>query len=211
MNLYFRLLLILLRSKFVLLDESHIEYRVWPLNCDVNLHLTNTRYFSLCDLSRIYYMAQVGVLFELVRRNWLPVAQAQEVSYYKPINPFKKFEISTRLTHWDDKYWYTEHKFLSAGKLCALLQVRGVFVHGKKVLPFGDIWPWSVKMSRSLINQLQWEIGKNSLNPGRNHSSYQHTEHYCSSILVISTNEYDSNNFVEEITSNNAHVCATQL
>lgn len=143
MNLYFRLLLILLRSRFArkigLLDESRLTYRVWPLDCDINLHLTNARYFALCDLSRIYYMGQVGVLFNLIKRNWMPVAQAQEVSYFKAINPFQQFEILTRFTHWDDKYWYTEHRFFAANKLCAVLQVRGVFVHGRKVLPFRDV------------------------------------------------------------------------
>lgn len=143
MNLYFRLLLILLRSKFAnkigLLDKSRLKYRVWPLDCDINLHLTNARYFALCDLSRIYYMGQVGVLFNLIKRKWLPVAQAQEISYFKPINPFQQFEVLTRFTHWDDKYWYTEHRFFAADKLCAVVQVRGVFVHRRKVLPLRDV------------------------------------------------------------------------
>ena len=143
MNLYFRLLWILLRSRFThkisLLEPSRMKYRVWPLDCDINLHLTNARYFALCDLSRIYYMGQVGVLFPLIKRKWLPVAQAQEVSYFKPINPFQQFEVLTRFIYWDDKYWYTEHHFLAAGKLCAVVQVRGVFVHNRKVLPFRDV------------------------------------------------------------------------
>jgi acyl-CoA thioesterase FadM len=143
MNLHFRLLLILLKSLFAkrigLLEESHMKYRVWPLDCDFNLHLTNSRYFSLCDVSRFYYMGQVGVLFTLLKRKWLPIAQAQEIGYYKPINPFQRFEIVTRFTHWDEKYWYTEHRFIAAGKLCAVVQVRGVFVHRGKVLPFHDV------------------------------------------------------------------------
>jgi acyl-CoA thioesterase FadM len=143
MNLYFRLLLVLLRSKFAnrigLLDESRLTYRVWPLDCDINFHLTNARYFSLCDLGRTYYMAQVGILFNMLKRKWLPVAQAQEISYFRPINPFQRFEVVTRLTHWDAKYWYVEHRFLAAGRLCAVLQVRGVFVHGRNVVPLGDV------------------------------------------------------------------------
>ena len=143
MNLYFRLIMILFKSRFAskigVLDESCMTYRVWPFDCDINLHLTNARYFALCDLSRIYYMGQVGVLFKLIARNWLPVAQAQEISYYKAINPFKKFKVLTQLIYWDEKYWYTEHKFISNNKLCAVVQVRGVFVHGRKVLPFYDV------------------------------------------------------------------------
>jgi acyl-CoA thioesterase FadM len=143
MNLYFRLLLIVIRSLFAnrinLLDESRTVYRVWPLDCDFNLHLTNSRYFSLCDVSRLYFMGQVGALFKLLKRKWLPIAQAQEISYFKPINPVQKFEVLTRLTYWDDKYWYTEHRFFVAEKLCAVVQVRGVFVHRGKVLSFHDV------------------------------------------------------------------------
>ena len=143
MNLYFRLIMVLLKSMFVrqigLLDESRSRYRAWPLDCDINFHLTNARYFALCDLSRIYFMGQVGVLFNMIKRKWLPVAQAQEISYFRPIKPLQCFEVSTRFSHWDDKYWYTEHKFFAADRLCAVLQVRGVFVHGKKILPMRDV------------------------------------------------------------------------
>ena len=143
MNLYFRLIMVLLKSAFTrqigVLDESRSCYWVWPFDCDINFHLTNARYFALCDLSRIYYMGQIGVLFNMIKRKWLPVAQAQEISYFKPIKPFQRFEVLTRFSYWDDKYWYTEHKFFAADKLCALIQVRGVFVHGIKVLPMRDV------------------------------------------------------------------------
>lgn len=133
----------LLRSRFAekigLLDESHSCYRAWPLDCDFNLHLTNSRYFSLCDVSRFYYTGQVGVLFKLLNRKWLPVTQAQEISYFRSIHPFQKFEIITRFTHWDEKYWYTEHRFVAADRLCAVVQARGVFVHRGKVLPTRDV------------------------------------------------------------------------
>lgn len=143
MNLYFRLLLVLIKSLFArrigVLDHSRLGFRVWPFDCDVNFHLTNARYFALCDLGRIYYLGQVGILFELIKRKWLPIAQAQEISYFKPINPFRRFEVETHFTHWDDKYWYTEHRFFAAEKLCAVLQVRGVFVHGRQVLSMNEI------------------------------------------------------------------------
>ena len=135
--------MVLLRSMFAprigLLNGSRIHFRVWPFDCDINLHLTNARYFALCDLSRIYYMGQVGVLFEMLKRKWLPVVQAQEISYFRPINPFQRFEIQTSFSYWDDKYWYTEHKFMAANRLCAVIQVRGVFVHGKNIIPTGDL------------------------------------------------------------------------
>ena len=144
MNLYFRLLIILFKSKFAsqigVLDKSHLRFRAWPFDCDINFHLTNARYFTLGDLCRIYYMGQVGFLFNLIKRKWLPVVQAQEISYYKPINPFQRFEVITSFSHWDDKYWYMEHQFVTGDRLCAVLQVRGVFVHGKSIVSIPDIF-----------------------------------------------------------------------
>ena len=164
MNLYFRLIMVLLKSMFArqigVLDESRSGYRVWPLDCDINLHLTNARYFALCDLSRIYYMGQVGVLFNMIRRKWLPVAQAQEISYFKPIQPFRRFEVSTQFSYWDDKYWYTEHKFFAANQLCAMVQVRGVFVHGKKVLAMRDVIALAeedVEVPEKPVNVESWQ------------------------------------------------------
>ncbi len=143
MNLYFRLLLILVKSLAPAskqpLDESRCSFRVWPFDCDINLHLTNARYFALCDLGRIYLMGQTGILFKVLKHKWLPIVQAQEVRYFKPINPFQRFEVATRITYWDEKYWYSEHKFMVGDKLCAILQVRGVFVHGRNIIPMAEI------------------------------------------------------------------------
>ena len=143
MNLYFRLLMILIKSMFAprtgLLDGGRTGFRVWPFDCDVNFHLTNARYFAFCDLGRIYYLGQVGLLFEMIKRKWLPVVQAQEVSYIRPMKPFQRFDVSTELSYWDDKYWYTTHQFIADGQLYAVLQVRGVFVHGKNIIPSAEL------------------------------------------------------------------------
>ncbi len=142
------------------MDESRSCYRVWPLDCDINLHLTNARYLALCDLSRIYYMGQVGVLFKMISKKWLPIAQAQEISYFRPIKPFQRFEVLTQFTYWDDKYWYTRHRFFANEKLCALVQVRGVFVHGKRVLPMTDVLAITdekVEVPKKPANVEQWQ------------------------------------------------------
>ena len=144
MNLYFRLIIVFLRSLFArhsdILEESRSFFRAWPFDCDVNIHLTNARYFALADVGRIYYLGQAGVLFNLLKKGLLPVAQAQEISFFKGIKPFHRFEVTTRFTHWDDKYWYTEHKFFTRGQLSALLQVRGVFVQNKQVQSMSDVF-----------------------------------------------------------------------
>ena len=84
-------------------------------------------------------MGQTGILFKAIKRKWLPIVQAQEVRYFKAINPFQRFDVVTRITYWDDKYWYSEHRFMVGDKLCAILQVRGVFVHGRDVIPMSEL------------------------------------------------------------------------
>ena len=84
-------------------------------------------------------MGQTGILFKAIRRKWLPIVQAQEVTYIKPINPFQRFAVLTRLSYWDDKYWYIEHRFVVGDEPCAIVQVRGVFVHGRSIIPMSDL------------------------------------------------------------------------
>ena len=135
-NLYLRLLKFLLMLPFVrsrpLLDASHIAFRVWPNDCDINLHLNNGRYLTFMDLGRMHLLAQIGLLRELPRRRWAPVLSAVEISFIRPIQPFQKFDLVTRLLSWDEKYFYMEQRFEAGGRLCAVALVKGLFLHRRE-------------------------------------------------------------------------------
>lgn len=138
MNLYLRLLKLLFLLPFVrrraLLDSGHITFRVWPTDCDINLHLNNGRYLTFMDLGRTHLLAQVGLLGKLLQHRWTPVLTAAEINYLRPIQPFQKFDLSTRLLTWDDKYFYMEQRFVAGGQLRAVALVKGLFLHrGKPV------------------------------------------------------------------------------
>ena len=143
MNLYFRLILVFIKSLFAgkrhPLEASVVHFRVWPLDCDVNLHLTNSRYFAFADLGRVHLLGQMGVLRPFLKRRWFPVNNATEISFIRPIEPLQKFRIVSRLVTWDDKYWYTEHKFEVAGTLHAVSLARGVIVRQATVVPVNDV------------------------------------------------------------------------
>ena len=97
MNLYLRLLLLLLRFPWVtqagVLTESRLTFHVLPTDCDINLHLTNGRYLTFMDLGRIHLMRQSRVLTYIVRNRWMPVLAGVEISYLREVPPFKKFEL----------------------------------------------------------------------------------------------------------------------
>lgn len=140
MNLYVRLLWMLLRllsrtGKPGLTEVFRRPFRVLPTDCDFNFHLTNGRYFSLLDVARIEHLARMGLLGKLLRRRWLPVLNATEITFIRPLAPLKTFDITTRIVTWDEKYFYLEQRFETAGTLHAVSLARATFLHRGEVVP----------------------------------------------------------------------------
>lgn len=116
------------------------HFRVWPHDCDINMHLTNARYFSFADLARTYAIARLGVLGKLVKKGWLPVVNAEEITFIKPIAPFERFRLETTLVFWDEKYFYISHEYWVGKRLCAKALIRGVFFSKKQgVVPLDNV------------------------------------------------------------------------
>jgi acyl-CoA thioesterase FadM len=133
-NLYLRLLRVLLLLPFLrrqgLLEASRIAFRVWPTDCDLNLHLNNGRYLTFMDLGRVHLLGQTKLWVGMWKRRWFPVLGAAEINYIRPIRPFQKFDLVSRLLTWDDKYFYIEQRFEVGRRLHAIALVKGVFLSG---------------------------------------------------------------------------------
>ena len=132
MNLYLRLVIVLFRlvglPRKGLLEESRVAFRVLPTDCDVNLHMNNGRYLAFMDLGRLHLVAQIGLLGIILRRRWGAALGAAEINFIRPLAPFQRFELITRLVTWDEKYAYMEQRFESSGVLCAHAFVKGLFL-----------------------------------------------------------------------------------
>lgn len=143
MNLIFRMLrLLLCRNRLPrinALEVSHTQVRVWPLDCDFNFHLTNSRYPSLLDLARTQYLIQIHSLSKFVGGGWKSVLSSQSISFFKEIKPFAKVEITTQILSWDRKYCYIEHQFLVANTLHAKALARVAFIKGKRLRSFDKL------------------------------------------------------------------------
>ena len=134
MNLYLRLLRVLLMMPFLrrrgLLDSSRIAFRVWPTDCDLNLHLNNGRYLTFMDLGRVHLLGQTRLWRKMWQHHWFPVIGAAEINYIRSIRPFQRFELVSRLLTWDEKYFYIEQRFEVGRRLHAIALVKGVFISG---------------------------------------------------------------------------------
>ncbi|MBD1581475.1 thioesterase family protein [Pseudoalteromonas sp. S16_S37] len=132
MNLYFRLLLLFWKIKKnkqyqTLLEPITYDFKVLPSDCDINLHLTNSRYLAFMDLARTWMTERIGLFSAVMKKRWFPIVNATAITYIRDIKPFESFTVTTRLVGWDHKYFYIEQKFRSARGLHAIAYVRGVF------------------------------------------------------------------------------------
>ena len=143
MNLIFRLLLLLITSRFRprydLMESVPLKLRVLPTDLDINFHLTNSRYLALMDLGRIELMLRTGLFGEVIRRRWLPVVSNASLRFRREINPFQRYTLNSRLLGWDEKWFYIEQRFETARGLAAIGIVKGLFRGPKGNVPTDEL------------------------------------------------------------------------
>lgn len=173
MNLYLRLLRMLLRQWWTAKQTDptlrrKLFFRVWPHDCDLNLHLTNSRYLAFMDLCRIDWFLGLGFRRAIWKYKWQFVVSAQEITYIRELAPFTRFRISTQLLGWDEKYFYVEHRVASKGRLHAIAHVRVAALQGGKVISMKDVFsragfgpmetsvPEAVDIWKQLLEHKKW-------------------------------------------------------
>ncbi|GAB1232564.1 thioesterase family protein [Ferrigenium sp. UT5] len=124
MNLIFRMLWVIGRAFFLPRMErdglaSTLNLRVLPNDIDINFHMNNGRYLTICDLNRVDVFARTGLLKAMFRRNWIPVIAEHTMTYKKPLNLFQPYQVSLEVLHWDEKYFYMAHRFLVGDRVMA--------------------------------------------------------------------------------------------
>ena len=143
MLLLFRGLWIVLASRFRPrlgpLEESRVRMRVWPNDLDVNVHMNNGRYLTVMDLGRLDLIARNGIVREVIRRRLMPLVGTATMHFFRPLPPFAKYTLRTRLAGWDEKWFYIEQRFEIDGVLYAAGVVKGLFRSREGNVPPGEM------------------------------------------------------------------------
>ena len=143
MNLFFRLFYLLIaarrRSKLSVLETGRVPMWVWPGDLDVLWHMNNGRYLTIMDLGRVDFLIRSGLLDKLRQRNWYPVVAALSITYKRPLKLWQKFEMTTRVAGWDERWIYLQQEFHSGGKLVAAALVKGTFRSAEGAVPMAAI------------------------------------------------------------------------
>lgn len=143
MKLIFRLPIVILESRrgprIDILDESAVDFSVLPNDCDLYFHMNNARYANIAVLGRVHHLGKVGLLKPLLKRRWFPIIFASDTIHTKPIRPFKRYTLKTRMLTWDEKYWYYEHIFETNGINHAVNMTMGVMICKRKILDLKEV------------------------------------------------------------------------
>src|SRR3712207_2611966 len=121
MNLWFRLFYLIVAS-FVrpkldpARDVSCLEFRVWPHDLDLSLHMNNGRYWTLMDLGRLDLVIRSGLWRAVVRHRWAPIVNAAKIRFRRELKLFRPFRIETRIVAWTEAFIVMEHRVLTIGK-----------------------------------------------------------------------------------------------
>ncbi|MAD43843.1 MAG: thioesterase [Oceanospirillaceae bacterium] len=112
------------RHRRPVLSPFYYRLRVMPWDCDLNLHLTNTRYPAWLDLARTDFFLRTGTMPLFIKAGWRSVLASQTLTFIREIKPLAQVDIESRVLHWDKKYFYMEHRFLVQGELHASCLAR---------------------------------------------------------------------------------------
>lgn len=132
MNLFFRLLMIIiqgfLRSPLGFMDTSVVTFRVWPLDLDINRHMTNSRYLSIMDLGRTDLLIRTGLAKLTWQKKMGSVLGSATIRWRLGLTIFQKYELHTKVIAWDDKWFYLDQKVLNENHVVTHAIVKAIFV-----------------------------------------------------------------------------------
>lgn len=140
MNLIFRMLSLFVASLFkprlpVEKPVNSISMRVLPNDIDINLHMNNGRYLTICDLSRVDMFIRTGLAKTMLNEKWMPVISEHTMKYKRSLKLFQKYKIKMQVAGWDDRSFQMRHTFLVADRVVAEGTSLGVILSKTGVIP----------------------------------------------------------------------------
>ena len=116
MNLYLRLLRVLIRSWFEndarYSEAVETDFRVWPHDLDAFGHMNNGRYLQIMDVARTHWMKRAGVVAAIGRNRWAPILGGGFIRFRYSLLLWQPYRVRSRLLCWDKQWFFLEHVFI---------------------------------------------------------------------------------------------------
>ena len=136
MNLIFRMLWLLISSYLkprlpAVKPINELDMVVLPNDLDINLHMNNGRYLTICDLSRVDMFIRTGLARTMLQQKWMPIITEHTMTYKRALNPWQRYRVRMEVTGWDERNFHMLHTFLVADRVVAEGTSKGV-IYSKK-------------------------------------------------------------------------------
>lgn len=144
MTLWFRFLWLLLtawfRPRLAVMAPSELRGRVWPTDCDINLHMNNARYLSVMDLGRTDLVIRTGLSKVVAKRRLQAVVGGAQVKWRRSLKPFERYTLTTRSLFWDERWFWLEQRFTTRdGRTAGVAIVRATFLDRNGTVAPADV------------------------------------------------------------------------
>lgn len=131
MSLIFRMLWLLLSSLFkprlpYIKPVNELKMMVLPNDLDINMHMNNGRYLTICDLSRVDMFIRTGLGKTMLKQKWMPIITEHTMKYKKALKLFQKYTVTMTITGWDERSFDMVHTFLVGDRVVAEGTSKGV-------------------------------------------------------------------------------------
>lgn len=144
MNLILRMIYVFVSSYFkekLSIDKpiNSLSLMVLPNDIDINLHMNNGRYLTICDLTRIDMFIRTGLAKTMMYEKWMPVISEHTMIYKKPLKLFKRYDVKMEIIGWDDRAFHMIHTFTIGDRVIAEGTSKGVIVGRGGVISPADV------------------------------------------------------------------------
>lgn len=101
-------------------NETHVSHHIcWPWDIDPWGELNNGRTLTLYDLGRVGFTLRVNVSSFMKENKWGFAIAGNTTRYRRRVLAFDRIEMHTKITCWDDRFFYFEQSMWKSGGECA--------------------------------------------------------------------------------------------
>lgn len=113
-----------------LLGTGRIHLTVLPTDLDALGHMNNGRFLSIMDLGRVDLLVRSGFFSIARKRRWFPLVGRISIEYRKPLLPWRRYTVETRIIGWDDRWFYLQQVFSLKDQVAAIAGVKAMIRSG---------------------------------------------------------------------------------
>ncbi|KNC50655.1 thioesterase superfamily protein [Thecamonas trahens ATCC 50062] len=119
------------------LEGVRLPLRVWPSECDINLHMNNASYNLVADMGRYAFAVGTGMWAKSRADGFYLANGGVSLRFKRELKPLAAYTHITRLHSFDGKWMYLEHRFEApnSGKVHAFGYSRFVAKKGRDDVP----------------------------------------------------------------------------